>query len=101
MASVQLQTSTDLKKDNQDLIRGEFSPSDAQEIVNHMISKKISFHELRNFSSEIRFGQSDDFSQKRCEELKESQISLSEVIQKAEEQGKKIRLESKISIVII
>lgn len=101
MESVQLQKSRDLKKDKQDLIRGEFSPEDAQEIINHMISKKISFHELRNFSSEIRFGNSDDFSQKRCEELKESQLTLSEVIQKAKEQGKMIRLESHISIEII
>lgn len=101
METTQLEKSAAVQKDQQELIRGEFSPSDAQEIINHMISKKINFHEMRNFSSEVTSGKRDEFSIKRTSELKQSLNSLNEVIQNAKSEGKSIRIESHISIEII
>lgn len=83
------------------LIHGEFTPDDASEIINHMISKKINFHERRNFSSQIRFGEVDQHSVVRIQELKACKASLNAVIQQAKEQGKKLRVSSSISVELI
>lgn len=101
MSSVQALKSTDLRKDEQELIRGTFAPNDAKEIIDHIISKKINFHKLRSFGSEIKTGAGDDFSKKRIIELKASQDSLDEVIRNAGAQGKNVRIESHISIEIV
>lgn len=101
MASIQSVKITDLRKDEQELIRGEFDASDAKEIIDHIISKKINFHKLRSFGSEIKTGEGDEFSKKRILELKASQASLEEVIRNASAEGKRVRIESHISIEII
>jgi ABC-type Fe3+ transport system substrate-binding protein len=85
----------------QDLIKGEFSPEEASEIINHMISKKINFHELKNFSSEIRFGSIDKNSKERIEQLKACKSSLNETLQEAKKLGKPLRITSSISVEII
>ena len=85
----------------QDLIKGEFSPEEASEIINHMISKKINFHELKNFSSEIRFGSIDKNSKERIEQLKACKASLNETLQEAKKLEKSLRITSSISVEII
>lgn len=101
MVTSQFEKSSEVRKDQQELIKGTFAPNDAKEIIDHIISKKINFHKLRIFGSEIKTGVSDDFSKRRIIELKESQNSLEEVIRNANAEGKSIRIESHISIEII
>jgi hypothetical protein len=90
-----------IEKKQYELIKGDFSPDDALEIINHLITKKITFHELRSFSSEIRFGEVDQKSIDRSKELKQSKASVEEFIQQAKEQNKTLRLKSNISIELI
>ena len=101
MVTTELEGSTVVSKDQQDLIRGEFSPNDAHGIISHIISKKINFHEMRNFSNEVKFGKSEEFSVNRIDELKESLNALNEIIQKAKSEGKSVHLESHIAIEIV
>ncbi len=82
----------------QDLIKGEFSPEDASEIINHLFAKKINFHEIKNFSNEIRFGEADLKSKERIIELKEGKASLNEFLKDAREKGKNLRIVSSISV---
>ncbi|MCB0494412.1 MAG: hypothetical protein KDC93_18570, partial [Cyclobacteriaceae bacterium] len=84
-----------------ELIKGDFSPDDALEIINHLITKKITFHELRSFSSEIRFGEVDQKSIDRSKELKQSKASVEKFIQQAKEQNKTLRIKSNILIELI
>lgn len=84
-----------------DLIKGDFSPEDASEMIYHMISKKINFHEHRNFSSEIRFGEVDQHSVERIQQLKASLSSFYAVINEAKEQGRNLRISSTISVELI
>ncbi len=77
-----------------ELIKGDFTPDDASEIINTMITKKIDFHRARNFSSEIRFGKKDEKSLARAEELEKSKRAINEVINLAKEQNKNIRIDS-------
>ncbi len=81
-----------------DLIRGDFSPEDALEIINHLISEKINFHGLRSFSNKIRFGEVDHHSERRIKELKKSSAELNSLIKMAKEEGLTLKIESTISI---
>jgi hypothetical protein len=84
-----------------DLIKGDFTTDEASEILNYLIDKKIRFHRLKRFSTEIRFGGIDENSEQRCEELKESKTSMNEFIQLAKKQGRTLRIKSSLSIEII
>lgn len=101
MKHTQVSETTLKEKGQYDLIRGDFSPEDALEIMDHIFFKKITFHEQRSFSNEIRFGEPDKDSLMRCEELKRSKGSVSEMIQLATELGKTLRIKSSISIELI
>ncbi len=101
MSNTQLEERTNITKDQQVLIKGEFSPEDASEIINHLLTKKIRFHEIRSFSSEIRLGEVDSNSMKRVHELKSSQESINAIIKKAKDAKKNLKISSTISIEII
>lgn len=90
----------DLKK-TCELIKGEFSPEEASEIVYDLFSKKINFHEVKNFSKLIRKGTEDQKSNERIVELKADKNQAKELINKAAASGKSIRITSTISIELI
>ncbi len=98
---VTTQEISEIVKGEYDLIKGEFSPEDALEIINHLIAKKISFHQLKNFSNEIRFGTVDEKSVTRCTELKQCSAAITDLIQQAEKQGKNLNIKSTISIELV
>ncbi|MCZ4410589.1 hypothetical protein O3Q51_17365 [Cryomorphaceae bacterium 1068] len=97
-SSPELQGNKLVEKADYDLIKGDFTPEEALEILNYLIDKKINFHELKTFSTEIRFGQVHEKSVKRTEELKQSKTAIKELIQLAEEKGKTLRLKSSVTI---
>jgi hypothetical protein len=90
-----------VNKQTEDLVRGEYSAVEAKEIVSNLISQKINFHNLRDFSSLERYGKRDENSLKRIEELKESRESMLEIIDMAKEEGKTVKINSNITIELI
>jgi hypothetical protein len=84
-----------------DLVRGDFSPEEALDILTHLISAKINFHDLRSFSLQVRFGMVDENAALRTKELKESREAVKELIREASAQGKNLRINSSISIELI
>ncbi|HSF54262.1 MAG TPA: hypothetical protein VLA71_10940 [Algoriphagus sp.] len=101
MKTAQLNQTVMTDSNQQDLIRGDFSPEDAKEIINHLFSEKINFHGVKSFSNKIRFGEVDHNSERRIIELKQSKDALNEMIKSAKEQGKTLKIESTVSIEII
>ena len=55
-----------------DLINGTFESEDAKEILRNLFEYKINYHKLRNFNSQIRFGEQDEHSLERAVELKQA-----------------------------
>jgi hypothetical protein len=90
-----------VKKQTEDLVRGEYSAVEAKEIVSNLISQKINFHNLRDFSSRERFGKADENSLKRIEELKKSREAMFELIAAAKEEGKTVKINSNITIELL
>ncbi len=92
------------QKENQveyDLIRGDFQADEAAEIINYMIMKKINFHEVKCFSSEIRFGKVNQASQERIKELGKAREEVKLLVEEAKRMGKTMRISSTISIDLI
>ena len=97
----EMSTENSVKTGEFDLIRGEFSPEESLEILDYLIDKKINFHQTKIFSQEIRYGEVDEKSKQRCEELKKSKAAVREFIQKAREQGGQLRIKSNLNLEII
>jgi hypothetical protein len=84
-----------------ELIKGDFSPEEASEIVHDLFSKKINFHEVKSFSKLIREGVEDHKSAERIVELKADKKSAKELINEAEASGKTLRITSTVHIELI
>lgn len=95
---------TDCSKADQiqhELIKGDFSPEDAKEIVNRFITDKIDYHVMRSFSHKERYGEIDQHSEQAIEELKTSRLSLNGLLAIAKADEKSVRVESIISLKIL
>ena len=66
------------------LIKGEFLPKDSREIMQNVFSGKIQFHNMKNFSSQERYGKDDKIAVKRIPQLKKSLGKIIKMIEAAE-----------------
>lgn len=83
------------------LINGTFKPDQAKEILSKIFADKIKYHEVKNFSSQIRHGKDNKVSVKRIPELKESIEKLSEIVEAAKKAKKKLVISSDVHIEMI
>jgi hypothetical protein len=79
-------------------IEGQFTAEEAKEILINIFTTKIKFHELKNFSSQIRNGHGDDFAQKRILFLNEELKKIQTIIEEANTLNKKLIIKSEIYI---
>jgi hypothetical protein len=89
------------EKLNVSLIDGQFEPKEAIDILHNLISQKVNFHLVRNFNSEIRFGKKSDKSLERIKALKEANIEIQEIIEKAAKKGYRLSVKANIQIELV
>jgi hypothetical protein len=87
--------------DNFKLVEGDFSAADAKEILLRLIEQKISFHNLKCFSHEVRYGSKDEHSLERIEELNKTKEKLILIINQAQIDGNLLSINSSIDVQII
>ena len=80
------------------LINGQFSSEEAQEILMNILSSKIRFHEMKNFSSQERLGEPDKIAQKRIPELKEEMEKIKKLIAQTQSSNQQMNINSEINI---
>lgn len=80
------------------LIDGEFLLEDGKEILNNIFSSKINFHQMKNFSSQERFGIDDAMAKKRIPQLKEEVLKIEKILLEAKSKNKKLIISSTIDI---
>jgi len=80
------------------LIEGNFSDTEAKEILHNVITTKIQFHEMKNFSSKERFGKEDETSVKRIAELKKALAKTNELLKEASTNNLRLLITSSIII---
>ncbi len=65
------------------LVEGTFAPSEAGKILSDLISRKINYHKLEQFSNKERFSKDISNSKKRIERLKITKNALKTIIEYA------------------
>ncbi len=80
------------------LIEGNFSDEEAKEILMSIYFAKIHFHEMKNFSSQIRFGKNDEIALDRIPKLKIETEKMLQIISDAKLNNKRLHITSKIQI---
>jgi hypothetical protein len=80
------------------LIDGTFSDIDAKEILLNIISTKIHFHSMKNFSAQERFGKQDTQSVKRMTDLNHDFEKIKEIIDHAKATNLNLTIHSTIHI---
>jgi len=58
------------KREKLTLIEGKFTGEETKEILTSIFSSKINFHNLKNWSSNERYGKDDEIAIKRISVLK-------------------------------
>ena len=86
------------KRQTLKLIDGEFSAQDAKEVLLSLYSSKLNFHQMKDFSSNERFGKNDETASKRIPELKESMTAISAIIQDATIKKKNLIVTATVNI---
>ncbi|MFT6337219.1 MAG: hypothetical protein ACI86M_003885 [Saprospiraceae bacterium] len=84
------------------LIDGLFTPSDASDILNAMLTKKINYHNLQIMR--ITEGNHDDpcsHDSKRLDKLKAEKARLKEIINDVRGLGKRMNIQSIIKIEVV
>jgi hypothetical protein len=80
------------------LIDGTFSEIDAKEILLNIISTKIHFHSMKNFSAQERFGKEDAQSVKRMADLNHDFEKIKEILDQAKATNMNLKINSTIQI---
>lgn len=80
------------------LIDNEFSPSEYKEILFNIFFKKIEFHKIKNFSSQIRYGIDDPTSVQKIAELNQSIEKIAELFEEAKKKNQRLFVFSEIQI---
>lgn len=83
------------------LINGTYQQEDAKEILMNVFSQKILFHEMKQFSLLVRFGEEDEGIAKRINELKQSMLLINELTEKAKAENKVMRIHAEVNISFI
>lgn len=91
-----MQTSTTPNQLN--LIEGQFTATEAKEILVDVFINYINFYKLKNFSSQIRFDQDDDFAQNRILILRNELEKFESIVSEAKLLNKKLIIKSEIFI---
>ncbi|MGA0559718.1 hypothetical protein ACO2Q8_23860 [Larkinella sp. VNQ87] len=82
------------------LIDGTFLCKEAKEILTSVLTTKINFHQMKNFSSHELFGKDDVIAKKRIPALKKEMQKVQSILQKAEEKNKHLIISSEIKIAL-
>ena len=80
------------------LIEGNYSPNEAKEMLLDLYHKNINFNKVKNFSSQIRFGEDDELAIERIENLTKAVNYLTQLLKDAQAENKNLVIKSVIEI---
>ncbi|NJM78691.1 MAG: hypothetical protein HC854_01925 [Flavobacterium sp.] len=87
-------------KDNHEfkLVKGQFSPAEARNILFTLINDKIKFHQLDLFSKTERNKTNNIHSKERIKELELSRDNLESFLEELEDKNLKISIDGNITL---
>lgn len=81
-------------------IDSELPYKDAKELLTELFKYKINFHKVKNFSSIIRYDETDVDSIQKIEELTKSRDAMMQYLESAKEENKMVTIFSDFHISI-
>lgn len=96
-----LATVTTAVKQKVNLVEGEFTPSEAADVINDLINVKINFHKLQRLSECIHDECAETgYTDGRVSELMNEKKIAKQFIREARAQGKNVRINGSLEITI-
>ena len=86
---------------NLTLIEEEISCEDANEILTKMFFSNSNYHNIKNWSSQERYGTDDEIAQERIPDLKREMEKLQTILSEARVNRKKLVVSSSIKITLV
>jgi len=83
------------------LIDGEFSPSEAGNILFTLVNSKINFHSTESFGITVRTSGDTSFHENRIKELAQTNTDIKQVINYAAEKNMRLKINGTIEIKLI
>ena len=83
------------------IIEGDFSASDAAQVLLSLVKSKIDFHTLARMSDRERFGRDIANSERRLVELRQLQETIRSICQSASEAGQRLEMKGWIEITLV
>ena len=83
------------------IIDDNFTFDEAKDILMNMFTSKINFYNIKNLSSQERFGKNDPIAQKTIPSLRTELIKLEEILLEAKAENKKLVVNSAINISLL
>lgn len=84
------------------LVDGEFTPSEAADIIRALIKEKINFHKLNRLSSWVGNADGDtSYDDSRVAQLEKAQNEFIKVCQEARARGKQIKINGILDVELI
>lgn len=84
------------------LVKGEFTPSEASDVITSLLNEKINFHKLQRLQiSEGNHGCETDQLDGRIKELEEEKRIAREYIAKIRENGKNLGINGILEITVV
>jgi hypothetical protein len=80
------------------LIEGNYTPSEAKEMLLDLYHKNINFNKVKNFSSQIRFGKDDKMAEENIEKLTKAVNYINQLVKDAQAENKNLVIKSVIEI---
>lgn len=82
------------------LINGSFFPEDAKQVLMTLVDDKINFHQRSDWGRIERFGEIDPSSARRIEELRQTKVDITALIDNAAALGMKLSIQCNIEILL-
>lgn len=83
------------------LIDGQFTSSEARSILFTLVNSKINFHSMESFGITIKTSGDTSFHQKRMKELAQTNIDMKKVLDYADENNLRLRIDGNIEINLV
>ena len=83
------------------VVDGEFTPTEAGDIVYALLNQKINFHKLQRLALwEGNVNANCSFPNKRIEELKMEKVKFQKIVKKAREEGAMLQIKGDLEILL-
>jgi len=89
------------KNETLTIIDENFTSDEAKDVIMNLFSSKLNYHQIKNWSSQEKFGKNDVIAQEKIPALKNEMKRFEEILLEAKANNKKLVISSEINIELL